>query len=63
LKEVLNLMNVEDKSILLMKYQDDMSIKDICTVIDKTESAVKMKILRAKERFMKIYQDSYGQSG
>lgn len=63
LKEILNLMNVEDKSILLMKYQDDMSIKEICDVIDKTESAVKMKILRAKERFMKIYQDSYGQSG
>jgi RNA polymerase sigma factor (sigma-70 family) len=63
LKEVLNLMNVEDKSILLMKYQDDMSIKEICDVIDKTESAVKMKILRAKERFMKIYQESYGQSG
>lgn len=63
LKEVLNLMNAEDKSILLMKYQDDMSIKEICGVIDKTESAVKMKILRAKERFMKIYQESYGQSG
>ncbi len=63
LKEVLNLMNAEDKSILLMKYQDDMSIKEICGVIEKTESAVKMKILRAKERFMKIYQESYGQSG
>lgn len=59
LKEVLGLMNVEDKSILMMKYQDDLSIKEICEVIDKTESAVKMKILRAKERFLKIYQECY----
>ena len=59
LKAVLGLMNVEDKSILMMKYQDDLSIKEICEVIDKTESAVKMKILRAKERFLKIYQECY----
>jgi RNA polymerase sigma-70 factor (ECF subfamily) len=63
LKEVLGLMNVEDKSILMMKYQDDLSIKEICDVMDKTESAVKMKILRAKERFLKIYQENYGKSG
>lgn len=62
LKEVLGEMNSEDKSILLMKYQDEMSIKDICEVIDKTESAVKMKILRAKERFLKIYQSKYQES-
>lgn len=63
LKEVLGLMNVEDKSILMMKYQDDLSIKEICDVMDKTESAIKMKILRAKERFLKIYQENYGKSG
>lgn len=44
-------MNAEDKCILLMKYQDELSIKDICNILDKTESAVKMKILRAKRSF------------
>ncbi|MBL0099301.1 MAG: sigma-70 family RNA polymerase sigma factor [Saprospiraceae bacterium] len=63
LKEVMSLMNAEDKSILMMKYQDDLSIKVICEVMDKTESAVKMKILRAKERFLKIYHDNFGQEG
>ncbi|MBK6664705.1 MAG: hypothetical protein IPG48_00770 [Saprospiraceae bacterium] len=63
LKQVLGLMNVEDKSILMMKYQDDLSIKEICDVMEKTESAVKMKILRAKERFLKIYQENYSRSG
>lgn len=56
LREVLKLMQIEDKSILLMKYQDEMSINEICSVINKSESAVKMKILRAKKRFLKIYQ-------
>ncbi|MBK9151863.1 MAG: sigma-70 family RNA polymerase sigma factor [Saprospiraceae bacterium] len=59
LKMILNDLSPEDKSVLLMKYQDDMSIRDICTVFNKTESAVKMKILRAKERFIKVYEQNY----
>jgi len=60
LKEILDLLHIDDKSILMMKYQDDLSIKDICNVVNKTESAVKMKILRAKEKFLKIYYEQYG---
>lgn len=59
LKEVLNILPSGDKAILLMKYQDDFSIKDICSVLDKSESAVKMKIKRAKEKFMKTYKELY----
>ena len=62
LKAVLDKIPTEDKAILLMKYQDDMSIKDIGTALSKSESAVKMKIKRAKEKFVKqysiIYQDA-----
>ena len=59
LKEVLNVIPVEDKAILLMKYQDDMSIRDIGAVLSKSESAVKMKIKRAKEKFVKQYSNIY----
>lgn len=59
LKVVLEEMNATDKSVLLMKYQDDMSIKDICDVFEKSESAIKMKIKRAKEKFVKIYDQKY----
>lgn len=62
LKSVLVELHSDDMSILLMKYQDDMSIKEICDVIGKTESAVKMKLLRAKERFLKIYNSMYADS-
>jgi DNA-directed RNA polymerase specialized sigma24 family protein len=40
----------EDKAILIMKYEQSMSIKEISEILDKTESAVKMKIKRAKEK-------------
>lgn len=62
LRKVFGFMQIEDKSILLMKYLDELSIKEICEVLNKSESAVKMKILRAKERFLKIYQQQYGAS-
>lgn len=52
LKKVLDEIPVKDKSILLMKYQDGMSIKDLSNIMDKSESAVKMQIKRAKEKFL-----------
>ncbi|MBL0023882.1 MAG: RNA polymerase sigma factor [Saprospiraceae bacterium] len=61
LKEIMEKLNADDKSILMMKYQDDFSIKEICVILDKTESAVKMKILRAKEKFLRIYSEQYGE--
>ncbi len=59
LKVILDILPSGDKAILLMKYQDEFSIKEICGILDKSESAVKMKIKRAKEKFMKIYKDKY----
>jgi RNA polymerase sigma factor (sigma-70 family) len=45
----------EEKSILMMKYQDDLSIKEISDSLDISESAVKMRLLRAKEKLRKVY--------
>lgn len=53
LKEVLENISFEDRTILLMKYQDEMSIKEIAAILDKTESAVKMRIKRAKAKAQK----------
>lgn len=62
LKEVLELIPASDKAILLMKYLEEFSIKEICGVLDKSESAVKMKIKRAKEKFVSVYNDTYADS-
>jgi len=55
LGKALRIIDVEDKMILLMKYQDDMSIKEIQESLGLGSSAVKMRIKRAKEKVIKAY--------
>ena len=57
LRKVLDEIPTPDRIILLMKYQDDMQIKDIAEILNKTESAVKMQIKRAKEKAQKVKED------
>ncbi len=59
LKVVLEKIPVADKAILLMKYQDEMSIRDIGGILDKSESAIKMKIKRAKQKFKKVHHEIF----
>lgn len=51
LKIILEKINAKDKMVILMKYQDDMSIREIGKALNKSESAVKMMLNRAKQRF------------
>ena len=55
LNKALKQLLPEEKSILMMKYQDDLSIKEISKSLDVSESAVKMRLLRAKEKLRKVY--------
>ena len=55
LAKALAIMEPNDKMILLMKYQDDMSIKEIKEVLNIGESAVKMRVKRAKQKVVNIY--------
>ncbi len=59
LKIVLDELPVADKAVLLMKYQEELSIKEISQIIGKTESAVKMKIKRAKHKSKKVYKQIF----
>ncbi len=58
LRKALQQIVPEEKSILLMKYQDELSIKEIASTLAISESAVKMRLLRAKERLKKVYIES-----
>lgn len=66
LKKVLKKLPPEDRLILLMKYQDGMSIKEIQELLQINESTAKIHLLRARERAMTIYDkvikyyNSYG---
>lgn len=49
----------EEKVILLMKYRDDLSIKEIQDILKISESAVKMRLKRAKEKVQELYKKHY----
>ncbi|WP_422859239.1 RNA polymerase sigma factor [Flagellimonas sp. S174] len=55
LKKALELISAEEKSLLLLKYQDGASIKELTELLELGESAVKMRLKRAKERLMETY--------
>lgn len=59
LKVVLDELPIDDKAVLMMKYQEELSIREISVIIDKSESAVKMKIKRAKHKSQKIYKQLF----
>ena len=53
----------DDKALLLMKYQDDFSIKEIAEMLNISESAVKMRLLRSKDKLKKIYLENVAVAG
>ncbi|NLN96368.1 MAG: RNA polymerase sigma factor [Bacteroidales bacterium] len=60
LMRVLDLLHTEEKALLLMKYQDDLSLKQISEALRLSEGAVKMRIKRAKARVLFIFKNAYG---
>ncbi|MFI1743430.1 RNA polymerase sigma factor [Thalassobellus sediminis] len=58
LKVALELISPEEKMILLLKYQDSLSIKEIESALGIGESAVKMRIKRAKDKLVTVYTNN-----
>ncbi len=56
LKLILNKIDPEYKMILLMKYQDEISIKELSILLNIGESAVKMRLNRAKKKALELYK-------
>ena len=55
LEKALHQLAPEEQSMLLMKYQDDISIRDIAAINGLTESAVKMRLKRSRDKLRKHY--------
>ncbi|MCK8481186.1 RNA polymerase sigma factor [Psychroserpens algicola] len=58
LKKALELVSPDEKMILLLKYQDNLSIKEIESVLGVGQSAVKMRIKRAKDKLLTVYENN-----
>ncbi|MDX9695339.1 MAG: RNA polymerase sigma factor [Bacteroidales bacterium] len=59
LMEILDLLHTEEKALLLMKYNDNISIKNIAEALRVSESAAKMRIKRAKARLVFLYKQKF----
>jgi len=56
LKIALEKIAPEDKKILLLKYQDGIPLKELTVLLNLSESAVKMRLKRAKARVVEVHQ-------
>ncbi len=58
LKTALDQLTVDEKGLLFMKYMDDLSIRDIAVIFKVTESAVKMRLMRSREKLRRKYMET-----
>jgi RNA polymerase sigma factor (sigma-70 family) len=60
LQVLMDMLDAEDRSLLLMKYRDDMSIEDLREILQLSgTSATKMRLKRARDRLRKLYQQEF----
>ena len=57
LKKAMEKISAEEKALLLMKYQDSFSLKEMMEVFNISESALKMRLARARQRVKVIIQE------
>jgi RNA polymerase sigma-70 factor (ECF subfamily) len=57
LQKVMEMISPDEKMILLLKYQDNLSIKELASALEIGESAVKMRLKRAKEKLVQKYNN------
>ncbi|QHV98334.1 RNA polymerase sigma factor [Spirosoma endbachense] len=58
LKLALEQLDPTEQSLLLMKYQDNISIRELADLNGITESAVKMRLKRSRDKLRKYYLEA-----
>jgi RNA polymerase sigma factor (sigma-70 family) len=56
---ILDLIHPEEKALILMKYMDDLSMKQIGAALRISEDAAKMRLKRARTRILYLYTERY----
>lgn len=56
LTQLLSELSVDDRAVLLMRYQDEMSLEEIEETLEIGKSATKMRLKRARDRLGKLYK-------
>ena len=63
LANLLDQIHPEEKALLMMKYNDDVSIREISSALRISESATKMRLKRARSRLLFLYQSEIKSQG
>lgn len=61
--KILDRIHPEEKALLMMKYNDDVSIREISSALRISESATKMRLKRARSRLLFLYQSEINSRG
>jgi RNA polymerase sigma-70 factor (ECF subfamily) len=56
---VFELIHPEEKALLLMKYQDNLTMKEIADSLRISEDATKMRLKRARARVIYLYKEKF----
>jgi len=56
---ILEKIHPEEKALLLMKYQDNLSMKQISSALRISEDAAKMRLKRARTRVIYLYTEKF----
>lgn len=59
LLEILEKLHPEEKAMILMKYRDDLPMKQVAIALRVSESAAKMRLKRAKARVVYMYKEKF----
>ena len=58
---LLDKIHPEEKALLMMKYADNMAIQEIAQALRLTDSAVKMRLKRARARLLYLYKQNFSE--
>lgn len=58
LEALVSTLPVEDMTLLRLKYEQNRSVKELAHLYNLTESAVKMRLKRTRDRLQRSYMDS-----
>jgi RNA polymerase sigma factor (sigma-70 family) len=59
LLRILEMIHPEEKALILMKYQDELSLRQIASTLRISEDAVKMRLKRARTRIVFFYKQHF----
>ena len=60
MKECLSQLPQQYRILLLLKYVEEISVKEIAQIIDKSPKSVESMLQRARGAFIKQYQEKEG---